>query len=137
MVAIKRMSGSWRGRMVDVLGFEGELELDLKAGRGGEIKGQYHIEIGAGHSSLQQRGDIAGTISEKGLKLALVGERLPVKISLNGDAIELRDGGVGLRGVYEVSARGYSPLQGGIVCASKDQKLGLEVATRRDSEGRG
>ncbi len=30
MVDEKRLSGRWRGRLVDIQGFEGEIELELK-----------------------------------------------------------------------------------------------------------
>ncbi|MGD1973600.1 MAG: hypothetical protein PVH37_20900 [Desulfobacterales bacterium] len=132
MADIRRISGNWRGRLVDVQGFEGDLELNLKSGRDGRLSGMFSVEIGANHSTLRQRGTVEGKVSQKGLNLAFAVEKPPLKIKLTGDVIDLRDGGLGLRGAYDVSARNFSPLQGGVACAAKDQKVEVEIATKRE-----
>jgi hypothetical protein len=132
MVAVRKLSGLWRGRLVDIQGFEGELELDLKGGSAGQLTGTFNVSIAANHAPIRQRGAVEGKFSDDKLTLALVGKDLPVKIGLIGDVLDLRDGGVGLRGSYEVSAKTFSPLQGGVACAAKDQKFEDDVASRRD-----
>lgn len=133
MPANRKISGTWRGRLVDIQGFEGELELNLKCDGNDKVDGTFAVAIGGHHSSLSQRGQAQGTISDKGVALSLIGKELPVQISLTGDVLNLKRGGIGLRGVYHVDSRVYSPLQGGITCVSKDQVGEVDVATRRTS----
>ena len=131
MPAIQKLSGAWRGRLVDIQGFEGELHLTLKSDDNGELRGTFTVQVGTHHSSMRQEGEVHGKGSEKTLTLALAPEprRRPVKINLTADVLALRDGGTALRGIYEVSARGYSPLRGGVVCASTHRKDDDEVVT--------
>ena len=131
MPAIQKLSGSWRGRLVDVQGFEGDLQLTLKSDDDGQLRGTFTVQIGTHHSSLRHHGEVQGKGTEKELSLALAprDREVPVKISLTADVLDLRDGGMGLRGTYEVSARAYSPLQGGVVCASAHRKDEDDVVT--------
>lgn len=131
MPAIRKLSGLWRGRLVDVQGFEGDLEINMRAGSAGQLSGTFDVAIGATHSTIRRQGTIEGKVSGQELRLALIGRDLPVKFELVGEVLNLRDGGLGLKGVYEVSAKGFSPLQGGVVSAAKDQKLEVDIATRR------
>jgi hypothetical protein len=132
MSTIPRLSGIWRGRLIDVQGFEGEVELNLKSDDDGQLSGTYSVEVGGQHSTLRQHGSVRGKGTEKGLSLTLVGKEQPVNISLKGNILKLTDGGMGLSATYDVSAKGFSPLQGGVVCASKDQKVEVDIATKRE-----
>jgi hypothetical protein len=129
-----RLTGIWRGRLVDVLGFEGELELDLVSTDDGQLHGTFGAEIGGHHSTLRRTGKVRGKGTERAINLVLVGEdqQSPVKINLKGDVLELRDGGVGMRATYQVSAEHFSPLQGGILTASKDRQKEVEIVARRE-----
>ena len=128
MVANRRIPGTWRGRLLDVQSFEGALTLHLKSVRGGRVRGTFNVEIGQTHSSLRRDGEVGGTYEEGRLELAFIGEELPVKILLSASVQELLDGGVGMSGTYEVSARQFSPIQGGVFCASKDRKVEVVAA---------
>lgn len=134
----RMLTGSWAGELVDVHGFRGELGLDLAAGGKGDLKGVYRIAIGTQHDTLVRKGEIAGTVSGGKLKLAFSTREPPVKMGLEADVIPLREGGLGLRGTYEVSARGFSALQGGIVVLAKDRVQEARLINRagRRQEGR-
>jgi hypothetical protein len=62
----------------------------------------------------------------------------PVKMGLDADVIPLRGGGLGLRGTYQVSARAFSPLEGGIVVLARDRRQEAQLVSRGDrrEEGR-
>ena len=60
MSTIPRLSGIWRGNLVDVQGFEGEVELNLKSDDDGQLRGTFSVEIGGHHSTLLQRGSVRG-----------------------------------------------------------------------------
>jgi hypothetical protein len=132
MSTITRLSGIWRGRLIDIQGLEGDVELNLKSGDNGQLHGTFSVEIGGHHATLRQHGSVQGKSTERGLRLALVGDERPVKIGLTGNILQLRDGGMGLSATYEVSAKGFSPLQGGVVCASKGQKVEVELVSKRE-----
>jgi hypothetical protein len=131
MPAIHDISGVWRGKLVDIQGFEGDVELTLKAADDGQLQGTFAVTIGGHHGAVRRRGEVRGKSTEKQVSLALTSKdkELPVKISATGDVLNLRGGGAGLRTTYQISAKGYSPLQGGVLCASKDRKDVEETAT--------
>jgi len=130
MVDLKKLSGTWRGRLIDVQGFEGELRLDVAARSDGRISGEYGVTIGATHTSMVQRGKLTGAWKDGVLTLGFALEKPPVKVAVKAEALALRDGGVGLTGVYKVSARNFSPLQGGVISVSKDRRHADEVLER-------
>jgi hypothetical protein len=133
MPSARRLSGVWRGRLVDVQGFEGVLELTIESGAAGRLRGSYNVEIATTHSTMRQQGEVHGSYSQKGLSLAFASKEPPIEIRLAGDVLDLRDRGVGMRGVYEVSARTFSPLQGGVISAAKDQRPDVDIASKRDA----
>ncbi len=133
MPTARRLSGVWRGRLVDIQGFEGALELKLESGAGGKLRGSYHVDIATTHSAMRQQGEVHGSYSKSGLSLAFASKEPPIGIRLTGDVLDLRDGGVGMRGVYEVSAKTFSPLQGGVISAAKDQRADVDIASKRDA----
>lgn len=115
------VEGRWRGRLVDVQGFEGELSLELQRATGGFV-GSFRAAIGGQHETMQRDGAVRGALEKDRLRLVVeTGEQEPVTIQLDGQLIALRDGGVGLAGTYEVATRGFSPLKGGIISANKDR----------------
>jgi hypothetical protein len=126
------LAGSWTGELVDIHGFKGELELALAADREGAIKGDYRVAIAAEHDTLIGRGEVAGTTARGKLKLTISMREPAVNMGLEADLVRLRDGGLGLRGTYQVSARGFSTLQGGVVVLSKDRRRETEVISRAD-----
>ncbi len=119
----RAISGTWTGRLIDVGGFEGELSMHLRARRGA-VRGAATAEIGVGHTSERRRLVLRGEYSGDDVKLVGAIEKAEVEIVLSCRVFKLARGGWGMRGTYEVSARGFSPLRAGVVAASKDQVLG-------------
>lgn len=110
------VAGTWRGRLIDIRGFEGEITLRLD-GEGGAVKGVVDAAIGATHSSEVRRLAVTGKIDED--RLTLEGEAADgVGIGIDARLFALTGGGVGLRGTYEVAARAFSPLRAGVIAAS-------------------
>lgn len=116
------VEGKWTGRLIDVQGFEGELTFELREEKKGqELYGSFDVTLAGTHAPIRQEGSIRGT-RERGrlvlVVLMLQGEkRQPVSIRLEGDAKALKEGGIGLCATYDVSVKGFSPLQGGVVVA--------------------
>lgn len=132
----QQVSGSWNGQLVDIHGFNGEIALTLGTEKTGKVTGDYRVSIGGHHDSLVAKGQVSGSLARGKLKLSIAMREPPVKMGFDADLIALRGGGSGLRGTYQVSARGYSPLQGGIVILAKDRKQETELISRSDrSEG--
>lgn len=121
------IQGTWTGRLVDVQGFEGEITFDLKQEKKGqEVYGSFDAAIGVNHTSMRQRGAVKGSLAGDRLDLIFetkAGDERPVVIRMAGQVQPLKEGGAGLKATYEVSARGFSPLQGGILCASAGRTL--------------
>jgi hypothetical protein len=66
---------------------------------------------------------VSGTAEDGHLTLQISFARAEeeVTIALDAHAFELSDkGGAGMCGTYEVAARSFSPLQGGVVALSRD-----------------
>jgi hypothetical protein len=131
------VAGTWRGRLVDIRGFEGQISLHLQ-GEGGEVKGVAEAVIGATHVSEAYRIPVAG--KARGDRLVLEGRaggEQGVGFAIDARVFELPGGGSGLRGTYEVAARGFSPLRAGAIAASKGVKApSTEVkATVRSVQG--
>lgn len=129
------MQGKWTGRLVDVQGFEGEISLDLKHDKKGkEVSGSFNVAIGVNHASMRYDGTVSGYLEKDTIKLtfeAKTGKGEPVVITLVGQAQTLREGGAGLKATYEVAAKGFSPLQAGILCVNTGRKP-TSVAIERD-----
>ena len=134
----RTLAGSWTGELVDVHGFRGELRLDLAYGGEGAVKGEYSVSVATEHDTLTRRGEVSGTSARGRVKLALSMREPPVKMGLDADVIPLRGGGLGLRGTYQVSARAFSPLEGGIVVLARDRRQEAQLVSRGDrrEEGR-
>ena len=119
------VTGVWRGSLVDVLGAEGTLTLQL-TGRGDAVRGEFTARITGQHEPLVRTGTVAGSATGGRVALNLTfprGEGDEVRIALEGHAFDLVDSGAGLCGVYEVAARSFSPLQGGVVALSRDRRV--------------
>ena len=121
MVDFKRLGGAWRGRLVDLQGFEGEILLTLETADKGVLAGEFSVSIGGSHTSIVQRGTVRGSFKPDTVALSFQLRNPPVKVVVRATAQVLRDGGVGLSGTYDVSAKGFSPLQGGAIAVSKDR----------------
>lgn len=118
-----KVSGKWQGRLLDAAGFEGIINLELR-GRGGKISGTYDVALITQHGENSRRGKLAGRISRDkiGLTLEPANDSDP-KIELQGNVFQ-SGRGLGLKGMYEIERRKFSPLVRGIVCASNDQVTG-------------
>lgn len=111
------VTGSWRGRLVDVRGFEGELTLDLRA-KAARITGDFRSAVGAQHETIDRQGPVKGTLDGNRLSLEMLAAD-GVEIAIHGTVFRLRAGGTGLKAVYKVvAAEGFSPLHGGVLVAS-------------------
>jgi hypothetical protein len=120
--ASAKPSGNWRGSLVDSLGYEGSLSLELTA-RKGRISGACTATISDHHEPFVRSGKVSGTAEDGHLTLQISFARAEeeVTIALDAHAFELSDkGGAGMCGTYEVAARSFSPLQGGVVALSRD-----------------
>ena len=71
---------------------------------------------------------MTGEYAKGRLQLAVDIKQPQVRISMDGDVIDSRNGGLGRSASYAVSARGFSTLRGGIVCASKDGEVEVVAA---------
>ena len=65
MPANRKLSGVWRGRLVDIQGFEGEVQLTLQSEDDGQVHGTFVVEIGGHHSTLLQPAELRGNATEK------------------------------------------------------------------------
>jgi len=119
------IQGKWSGRLIDVRGFEGEVILNLKQDRkGGDITGTCDAMIGVNHASSSFHGEVKGGITKDNLKLSVQADKKgEVIIHLQGQVSQMKEGGVGLKGTYDVGVRGFSPLGGGIICANLNKPL--------------
>jgi hypothetical protein len=130
------MSGRWRGRLIDVQGLEGELALDLKVDGRGRVSGLARTAIGGHHVPLELLEEVSGRAKADRLELELVGgEERPVAILLTARVMEMTGGGLGMCAEYDVSARGFSPLQGGVAALNKDAPVPAAQAARQDAGG--
>lgn len=124
-------SGAWEGSLIDALGYEGTLTLELR-GRGGKLKGRFVATIADHHEPFVRTGEVAGTASGDDVALSLTFARQQgeeeVRIELHGHTFKLSDEGVGMCGTYEVAARSFSPLQGGVVALARDRRPTLTEA---------
>lgn len=120
--AIAAPSGNWRGSIVDALGYEGSLTLTLTL-RKGAVRGTATAAISDHHAPFVRSGNVSGKAADGALHLeiAFAREEEKVTIALDAHTFELSDkGGAGMCGTYEVAARSFSPLQGGVVALSRD-----------------
>ena len=115
-------SGTWRGSIVDALGYEGSLTLELARAEE-RIIGVCTATIGDHHEPFVRSGKVNG-MTEGGrlsLRISFARPDEEVTIRLDAHAFELSDkGGAGMCGTYAVAARSFSPLQGGVVALSRD-----------------
>lgn len=128
-------NGTWAGSLVDALGNEGTLKLEL-AGRGGRVRGRFRATIAAHHEPFVRAGEVSGKAAKGSVELQLTfsrGEGEEVSIALHGRTFALSDVGAGMCGTYEVAARSFSPLQGGVIALSRD--LGPTVAEAKGGAG--
>lgn len=114
-----KVSGRWIGRLVDAAGYEGSITLDLRQRRT-NVRGGYEVQLVAQHGTPVSAGSVEGDLDGDQLKLRLLpsGPHDP-EVEMRGDVFECL-GGVGMKGVYDVSPRAYSPLLGGVVAASTE-----------------
>ncbi|MFQ5628961.1 MAG: hypothetical protein ACE5I1_09390 [bacterium] len=133
MLKSKLFQGEMKGRIMDAQGFEGDLKLNLQRGeKKGSLGGAFRITLGVNHASATKEGEITGSFSKNRIKLVFeFCENQHVTIRMNGNVFPLMDGGIGLKGTYDVHAHGFSPLQGGIVVANKDQPFtSVQISTQ-------
>ncbi len=122
-MAASDVAGTWRGRLIDIRGFEGEISLRL-VGDGGAVKGVAEVSVGATHTSQQHRLTVSGKVDGDRLVLEGAASReAGVRFGIEARVFELHGGGLGLRGTYEVAARGFSPLRAGAIAASTGVKV--------------
>ena len=114
-------TGEWRGSLLDALGYEGSLTLEL-AGREGRVSGVCTASIADHHEPFVRSGKVTGNddAGHLALRISFARGDEDVTIALDAHAFELSDKGAGMCGTYEVSARSFSPLQGGVIALSRD-----------------
>jgi len=120
------IQGNWSGRLIDVRGFEGSIKLTLKHNKkSGAIKGACVAEIGVNHASSVFNGEVTGKLSDNRLLLELsdANKERSVVVRLDGRVADMREGGVGLKGVFDVAAQKFSPLRGGVISASLNKPI--------------
>ena len=118
-----KVSGKWQGRLLDAAGFEGIINLEMR-GRGEKVSGTYDVALITQHGDNPRRGKLAGRLSEGKIALTLKpGSKTDPKIELHGNVFKSGQG-LGLKGIYEIEQRKFSPLVRGIVCASSDRGTG-------------
>jgi hypothetical protein len=123
-------NGTWRGSLVDALGYEGKLTLVLN-GRGGKLSGRFRASIADHHAPFVRSGKVTGRAQKGAVELELAfprSEGEQVRIVLRAHAFRLTDVGAGMCGTYEVAARGFSPLQGGVIALSRDRQPAVAEA---------
>jgi hypothetical protein len=123
-------NGTWTGSLVDALGTEGTLKLEL-AGRGGSVKGRFRATIAGHHEPFVRAGEVSGKATKGSIELQLAFPRAEgeeVSIALHGHTFKLSDEGAGMCGTYEVAARSFSPLQGGVIALSRDRRTAAAEA---------
>lgn len=121
-VTMANLNGTWTGRLIDVAGLEGSVGLTLR-GRGGRVSGTFTATIPTQHEGVRATGKVSGATKGDKVELVVELEEAPVKITLRGDAFDCRDGGLGMKGTYDVAARRFSPLAGGVVVLHRPKKL--------------
>jgi photosystem II stability/assembly factor-like uncharacterized protein len=128
-----RMTGRWVGSLLDAAGFEASLTLELRERRG-VVKGQYEVLLETQHGGEPQVGSVEGKVSDGRVSLRLVpSEERYVEVGFEGDVFDCL-GGAGLKGVYEVSPRTYSPLLGGVIAASTEDVARVDAVVKNDEE---
>ena len=82
-------------------------------------------EIGVNHASSVFRGEVNGKLSDDRLILELSDKEKErrVVVRLDGRVADMREGGVGLKGVFDVAAQKFSPLRGGVISASLNKPI--------------
>ena len=128
------ISGSWDGRFIDVGGFEGTLQLYLKEGRG-KVDGRYVVSVLDEHGPIDDEGGIKGTVDGERVQLTFSSKQgQDVRISFVGQVFACRNDGLGIKGVYDIAARRFSPLGGGVLVAqrssSKQSKWVITAVSR-------
>lgn len=122
MVDTRGLSGAWRGRLIDIRGYEGEVALRL-GGEGDKLTGVAEVSVGGTHASESHRMVLTGELQEDRLVLtgAVPGD-VGVEFGIEADVFEMPIGGIGLRGTYEVGTKRWSSLRAGVITASKGMK---------------
>lgn len=119
-----KFGGEWRGRLVDAAGFEGTVTLDMR-GRGGKVSGRYHAALFTQHGDAGRKGKLAGRMEDGKISLTLRPERdNDPKIELRGTVFPMGKG-MGLKGIYEIEQRKFSPLVRGVMCACNNWQAAL------------
>lgn len=120
MASTPGMRGTWTGRMVDLQGFEGEITLRLERGeKSGTVMGWFDVAIGGHHDSIRRRGTVEGRQTDDRIVLNLeVGDEKAARIAVDGRVWALNSGGTGLCATYDVAAKSFSPLRGGVLALS-------------------
>lgn len=131
MAHAREVAGRWRGRLIDIRGYEGEISLRLD-GDDERLKGVATVVIGGTHSSETHRIELTGELREDRLVLsgAVPGD-VGVEFGIDATVFEMPIGGIGLRGTYEVVAKRWSALRAGVITASSGVRpASAEVESR-------
>lgn len=121
-----RVTGRWIGRLVDAAGFEGSLTLELRQRRD-SIRGGYEIRLSTHHGEPPQVGSVEGKLDDYHLVLRLIPtDETRAEVELDGDVFDCL-GGAGMKGVYQVSPKTYSPLIAGVVAASTEDVSAMDT----------
>lgn len=122
MAQANTVAGTWRGRLIDIRGYEGEVSLRLD-GDERRFKGVATVSIGGTHASQTHRIELVGELGDGRLVLsgAVPGD-VGVEFGIEAAVFELPVGGTGLRGTYEVAAKSWSALRAGVITASRGMR---------------
>lgn len=128
------LNGTWTGRLIDICGFEGDITLHLEESRG-SVRGRADVRVHTQHELDTYRVPLAGEVGERD-RLVLkgsAGEKTGVDFGIDAVVFEPESGGVALRGTYDVAARQFTALRGGVVVSSKGGRLPtVEVRPEQD-----
>ena len=116
---LRDLAGTWKGKLVDVLGLDGELELMLEFAGKGEVSGRFQMRIHHTHSVQELEGQLSGKVS--GTEIELIhkgpremGFRFLGQIKRTGQ--QRRE--LSMVGCYEVDSQarpGFVPMRGGTI----------------------
>lgn len=122
MAQANMVAGTWRGRLIDIRGYEGEVSLRLD-GDERRFKGVATVSIGGTHASQTHRIELVGELRDDRLVLSgTVPGDVGVEFGIEAAVFELPVGGMGLRGTYEVATKTWSALRAGVITASSGMR---------------
>ena len=116
-VGIKDVAGIWKGKLVDVLGLDGELELILELTKDGGVSGRFQMRLRHTHSVQEAEGPVRGKVSGSKIELVHKGPQ-DMGFRFLGQLVPTgrRSRRMSMVGCYELDSQarpGFAPLRAG------------------------